>query len=1510
MLHGCEREYRERIRHMRSVPTTRTLPGDSLASTSDSFFKDGRRISVGDCALFKPPQSDLPFIGIIRRLSSSKDNNLLLGVNWLYRPSEVKLGKGILLDAAPNEIFYSFHKDEIPAASLLHPCKVAFLPKGVELSPGLSSFVCRQVYDIANNCLWCLTDQDYIDEQQQEVDQLLYKTRIEMHATVQPGGRSPKPLSVNTSTSQLKPTSDNVQSSSSSFPSQVKRKKREQRDQGSEPSKRERSSKSDDSDSSQFKAESILKSEIAKITEKGGLMNSEGVEKLVQLMQPNREERKMDLVSRSMLAGVIAATDRFDCLSWFVQLRGLPVLDEWLQDIHRGKIGDGSSILKNGDKSVEEFLLVLLRALDKLPVNLHALQMCNIGKSVNHLRTNKNLEIQRKARSLVDTWKKRVEAEMNSIDSKSGSSQPVSWSSKSRLPEVSHGGTRHPVGPSEIATKSSVTHISATKTSSLKPVRGETTTMSASSSPRTMKAAVSPGLGRDGHPRISVGSGGSFEDRSVLNGRAASPVLSEKHDQSVNDSKEGEGHRANVTSDVNAQSWQSNDINDLLTGSDVGDGSPDAVHDEERSKMADDTRKSSEVSKAGSLSSENELESGKLEVLKLADEASFCTLRSLIETCVKYSEANASLSVGDDVGMELLASVAAGEVSKSDRASPNDSPQRNKPVVKDTCIANDDRSKLSPTDILALGQSQPDIEKQGTVAGTSGSKGGLDSCERSLADFSGDRRITYLSSEASARNSCNMDLQPAADPFVKTCEKSAATSMAAAPSIMPVSNREENAVINNTSLDGSPEIKPRGCTPLLTKDKVNDLPGSVADKKQAVEISPSSHLLENEGENIMDGGLAGGGKAEQNPPTVRMKTEHVDEMDEKFLHSSNSVKNLVPEEAKVRKTEELDTRRSVNRAEKQFGQETDNVKDIVNQGVGCVGSAITNQRSECADENIDGAEVREQPSGGIVPHRDSPAPTSQGMELHGRLRESKVTAAEAVETEECASTTADISRFSASAPPHMDAKVKFDLNEGFVVDDGKFGEPFNKSTAPPAYQSVHVMNQLPFPVSSASSSLPASVTVAAAAKRPFLPPEDLLRCKGELGWTGSAATSAFRPAEPRKVPELPFVTTNIPIPDATASRPGRPLLDIDLNAPGEGVLDDVASQDTSFNCDLAPARGFGGLGLDLNQADEANDMEQYSISSSRGLEFPLLPVKSSSSGGEVRRVFDLNNGPALEDVSAEPLFNRHGGGSVQPQQPQVGGIRVNRAEVGNFSSWFAPPGNNTGPAVGLPSILSNRGEKPFPVFAPGGAQQRILGPPTGGGSHFTPDVYWGSVLSSSPTVPFPSTPFQYPVVPYMTSFPLPSSTLSGGSATYVDSSSGGRICFPAINNNSQLQGGPGAAGSSQYPRPYMVSSLQDGSSNGVVLENNRKWAGRQGLLDLNAGPGSLDIEGGRDESTFPHLASRKLTFPNPQALAEEQQQQQSRPMLPMVGGGLMKRKEPDGAVWDPEGFRYKQSSWQ
>lgn len=373
-------------------------------------------------------------------------------------------------------------------------------------------------------------------EHQEEVNKLLDKTRQEMHAAVQSGGPSPKDL--NGPASTLKTSSDSTQNTS--FPSQVKGKKRERADQNTDPLKRERFSKSDGSDTGHFKQECIMRpEEIARITNKdGSLINSEAVGQLVHLMQLDRSDdgkKGIDLALwRTSLVSVIATTDRDDCLSQFVQLRGLPILDDWLQEAHKGKTGDAGSP-KEGDKVVEELLLVLLRALDRLPVDLDALKTCNVGKSVNHLKNHKNQEIQRKARILVDTWKKRVDAEMKNNDTKSGSSQGASLPCKQATVEVAytHGGKR--AGSAE-AVKNSTPLNSTVKTVSNKS--GQTDIISRSTSVPSGSGKVSTLLSstistKDSHCKVTMSSGtNEFPVTSIKEEKSSSSSQSQNNSQS------------------------------------------------------------------------------------------------------------------------------------------------------------------------------------------------------------------------------------------------------------------------------------------------------------------------------------------------------------------------------------------------------------------------------------------------------------------------------------------------------------------------------------------------------------------------------------------------------------------------------------------------------------------------------------------------------------------------------------------------------------------------------------------------------------------------------------------------------------------------------------------------------------------------------------------------------------------------------------------------------------------
>ncbi|KAL9170770.1 hypothetical protein ABFS82_04G168100 [Erythranthe guttata] len=1600
----------------------------TTSATSDSFLKDGRKISVGDCALFKPPKDYPPLIGLIRWLGFNKDNNLQLGVNWLYRSSELTLEKGTLVDGAPNEIFYSFHKDEIPAASLLHPCKVAFLPRGVELPKGTSAFVCRRAYDITNKCLWWLTDQDYINEQQEEVDRLLHNTKIEMHVSLQPVVRSPKQANVPTSTSQLKPTSDSGQNSGSSFPSQPKGKKRERGDHGSDPSKRERSSRTNGGDLVQCKTKSNLKYEIARITEKSGVLDLEGVEKLVQLMQTDRTEREMDLVSRSMLANVMASIEKVDCLNLFVQLRGLPVLDEWLQDIHKGKIGNDSNV-KDGDKSVEEFLLVLLRALDKLPVNLHALQMCNIGRSVNHLRSHKNIEIQRKARSLVDTWKKRVEAEMISIDAKSTSTHTVSvWPSKSRLPEASHGLSGTP-SESDAAIKSSITQNSASKTTSVKSSHGESSIKYATSSPRPVQPASQLASGKESQSRISVGgtagapqiredrssssnhsnsygqsspakedlknstagsltannmsssstrnrkfsgfpgtsptgsqietsssripsaqkstafekkshsaltservvegpsegsshklivkipnrarspaqggSGGYFEEPTFTSSRASSPAVVNKHEQSDNVSKDRScAYRFNVGADMNA--CRNSDSKEVFVKSEDA-VSPAVLPDEEQSIINEGSKRLIEAPPR------NQLESFKLKA------SSFSPMNALIESCAKYSEATSSLSLEDDVGMNLLASVAAGEMSRSDVVSPTDSSERSKPVVEDVCTGDEAKSKSSPENYEARAQNQfqndaeRDVKKQAVLDSLSYSDDGLYLSKNAPPELSSFKKCAPCHSSEDKQNGggtpgtvsrCNADLKWKISE--KPNENTVASSLALPISPEKVRHVESNAgiqeekgIYSNVIGDGISNSRTSRSDVMMAEEKDVSDHLSVDGSKPMVGLAEPQPLDGGDFTKFVNGGLDTTANSHQKLTVEILKSEFAAGDNTEKLHQTECSQKSVSESGDPFQAGELDLKSANNCISKS--ERLNSVKEEKVHGNTAIGShsaaalCLTSHdlKSHHKEAKVENQEIPEHVS---LPERKYPCSADNEVQKVAELTESMCTS---IQKDESASGGAGAASSSATRADDPGAKIKFDLNEGFSDDDRKYEESDTTSGS----TNNHI-NSLPLSVNSLTGAPSTTITVAAAAKGPFVPPEDLLRNKVELGWKGSASTSAFRPAEPRKVLEMPLGPTNLSCPDTSSSKQDRILLDIDLNVPDERVLEEMACRGAALAVDSTterasnfstsneasnsmPIRGSGGLDFDLNALDEANDTGHCTTTAaSRNGEPSILNFKIG--GLHARRDFDLNDGLVADDSSAEQFpFNQLVKGGRTSQLP-LAGLRMNSPVMGSYSSWF--PQANTYSKVAIPTMLPDRVEQPFPVFPPGGPQ-RTYGPTGVSVNPFNPDIYRGSVLSSSPATPFPSSPFQFPVFPFGPTYPLPSATFSVGNTSYTDSASGPRLFVPSVN--SQYLGPVGSV-TSQFQRPYVVS-LPEMNNNGG-LESNIKWV-RQGL-DLNTGPEAVESAGRGD--MWP-LSSGQHSGPSSQALAEEQARMFS------VSGGILKRKEPEGG-WDNEAFRHKQSS--
>ncbi|TKY73474.1 hypothetical protein E2542_SST02226 [Spatholobus suberectus] len=979
-------------------------------------------------------------------------------------------------------------------------------------------------------------------------------------------------------------------------------------------------------------------------------------------------------------------------------------------------------------------------------------------------------------------------------------------------------------------------------------------------------------------------SAGSFDDPTIMNSRASSPVLPEKHDQFDHCSKEkSDFYRANIGSDINTESWQSNDFKDVLTGSDEGDGSPAAVTDEERCRTGNDCKKTMEVSKAASSSSGNEHKAGNLQ------DASYRSINALIEG-VKYSEA-------DDVGMNLLASVATGEILKSELLTPAGSPERKTTAVEQSCTGNgvvkSSEENLVRDECHSNNGFGGEHKNQGSVTGDLGANDENDS------DFqaSGGKAARELNK---CVNACSMDLHQVTETIVESKGKLNEKSDPA--SLGGLSESTEHEARDG---DRSKQLQEVGWG--VNAGEILDVKVSCVAGVEAEATEKLSHIavkVDVQSDNYTAEGSNGGGQTAKKPPVILVQSDSARGKDENVLHSSGYSVDKVPEDFTERESEKADDINAENHASQSKKQRNECETDVLtmpeNRGL-C--STVTGLAAECVEENLEMKEVHDQPAREELP-KDSPSVRSQEMDKHLDSKGSKLTGMDAQEAEECTSSTADASSMSAVAVSDADAKVEFDLNEGLIADDGKCGE-FNSIATSGCAPAGRLISPVPFPASSMSCVIPAPVTVAAAAKGPFVP-LDLLRSKGEIGWKGSAATSAFRPAEPRKVMEMPLGTLTTPISCAAAGKQSRAPLDIDLNVPDERILDDISSQTCARHTDsvslaadghdpvrskmASPVRCSGGLGLDLNQVDEASDVVNCSTSSNLKVDVPIMQVKSSLGGPpnrevNVHRDFDLNNGPSADEVTTESsLFSHHARSSV-PSQPPVSGLRVSTAEPGNFSSWL-PSSGNTYSAVTISSIMPDRGDQPFSIFAPNGPQRWLT--PAAGGNSFGPDIYRGPVLSSSPAVSYASAPFEYPIFPFNSTFPLPSASFSTGSATYVYPTSGNRLCFPAVN--SQLMG-PAGAVSSHYPRPYVVG-LTEGSNSGSA-ETSRKWA-RQGL-DLNTGPGGSDIEG-RDESS--PLPSRQLSVASSQALAEEHARIQ-------LAGSVRKRKEPDGG-WDG----YNQSSWQ
>ncbi|KAK4338419.1 hypothetical protein RND71_042906 [Anisodus tanguticus] len=157
-----------------------TGKGKTRRNHYDSFEYDGNRYELEDPVLLVPEaKNQKPYVAIIKDISQTKDGNMMVTGQWFYRPEEaVKKTGGSWQSRDTRELFYSFHRDEVPAESVMHKCVVHFIPLNKQIPrrkehPG---FIVQKVYDTELMRLFKLTDKDYEDTKQHEIDLLVQKT--------------------------------------------------------------------------------------------------------------------------------------------------------------------------------------------------------------------------------------------------------------------------------------------------------------------------------------------------------------------------------------------------------------------------------------------------------------------------------------------------------------------------------------------------------------------------------------------------------------------------------------------------------------------------------------------------------------------------------------------------------------------------------------------------------------------------------------------------------------------------------------------------------------------------------------------------------------------------------------------------------------------------------------------------------------------------------------------------------------------------------------------------------------------------------------------------------------------------------------------------------------------------------------------------------------------------------------------------------------------------------------
>lgn len=422
----------------------------------------------------------------------------------------------------------------------------------------------------------------------------------------------------------------------------------------------------------------------------------------------------------------------------------------------------------------------------------------------------------------------------------------------------------------------------------------------------------------------------------------------------------------------------------------------------------------------------------------------------------------------------------------------------------------------------------------------------------------------------------------------------------------------------------------------------------------------------------------------------------------------------------------------------------------------------------------------------------------------------------------------------------------FDLNEDVGSDDMDV--------------SVNAMPTMPIPVVSASKP-------AQSSGLPMAP----LQFEGTHGWKGSAATSAFRPASPRKNSDS---EKNVSVGRSSElSKERHCFLDFDLNvAEGEEGLVKQIGESSGLpsgqsSVELSPKRS-NKVELDLNSIGDddvqpsSQRIEGPPFSGRNGYWSPSPASSSSSMQPSVRNI-DLNDRPYFQTDLVDQGHSKSSSitEAYKRSKPGAPVISILGAKVEVGRREYVPQ------TLSLPNGKAIEPAMDLPLSGAGGILG--MGPPL---SYNHSNAFGYNGLTSVPALSFSSAMYGP----------------SGGPVPYMVDSRG----TPVV---AQVGGSSSTVLSSYTQPPFIVSMT------GTQLGLNGVGSSHPNF-DLNSG---FTIDGPNRDM----LTARQFFFPAQGRAIEEHVR-----TLPQSSnsGVSLKRKEPDGGAWEtyPRSYKHQQPPWK